>query len=264
MVRIAQLSDFHLVEAAHRSRRGVQSLRLRFVSAHRALDADDRIARVRRALDIARASGADHFVITGDVTEDGTTAQFEVLAALLHESGIDPSRVTLVPGNHDAIDRADGWARALEGPLRAFAATSRPGEEVVVDDVAIVPVDTSVHQHWVFSSGRLSPAQSAQVEDAVARGRRAGRAVALVQHHPVMPYASRIVQWVDGMHDHRRTRSVLHDEEHVHVIHGHVHRGGERAMVHARRPQVFSAPAVVDGDEPVRVYEVEGGALRAA
>ena len=264
MVRIEQLSDFHLVEADHARRQGVSSLRLRFVSAHRALDAEDRVARVRRALATARASDADHYVITGDVTEDGATAQFELLAALLHESGIAPAKVTLVPGNHDAIDRVDGWARALEGPLRAFAATSRPGEEVVVGDVAIVPVDTSVHQHWVFSSGRLSPAQSAQVDAAVARGRRAGRAVALVQHHPVMPYASRVVQWIDGMHDHRRTRSVLHDEEHVHVIHGHVHRGEAREIAPARGPQVFSAPAVVDGDEPVRVYVVEGGALRAA
>ncbi|MFO0631167.1 MAG: metallophosphoesterase [Polyangiales bacterium] len=264
MVRIAQLSDFHLVESGHQHRRGVRSFRLRFVSVHRTLDADDRAARVRRALARAKDLAADHYVITGDVTEDGTTAQFELLAGLLHDSGIAPSKVTLVPGNHDAIDRPDGWARALEGPLAPWAHASRPGEEVVVGDVAIVPVDTSVHQHWVFSSGRLAPAHAAAVEGAVARNRRAGRAVAMVQHHPVMPYAMPLVQWVDGMHGHRRTRSVLADEEHVHVIHGHVHRAGERAMATSRRPQVFSAPAVVDGDDPVRVYTVEGGALRAA
>lgn len=264
MARIAQLSDFHLVEPTHRERQGVHSLRLRFLSAHRPLDEGRRVDQARVALAAARATRADHFVLTGDLTEDGTTTQFEMLAGLLHDSGIAPSQITLVPGNHDAIDSDRAWTLALEGPLRAFAPTSRPGEEVVVKNVAIVPVDTSVHQHWVFSSGRLSPAHTREVDAAVARNRRAGRAVALVQHHPVMPYAMPWMQWVDGMHGHRRARTLLHDDEHVHVIHGHIHRASQRVMKHLRRPQVFSAPAVVDGGDAVRVYEVEEGALRAA
>jgi 3',5'-cyclic AMP phosphodiesterase CpdA len=264
MVRVAQISDLHLVEPAHRARRGVHALRLRFLSAHRPIDAEDRLARARRALAVAKASAADHYVLTGDLTEDGTVTQFEMLAELLGESGLAPSTVTLVPGNHDVIDHAEGWSRALAGPLRAYAATSRAGEEVVVGDLAVVPVDTSVHQHWVFSSGRLAPGLAERVDAAVARSRRAGRAVALVQHHPVMPYAMPLVQWVDGMHGHRRTRTVLHDEAHVHVVHGHVHRAADRAVSLGRGAQVFSAPAVVDGDDPVRVYVVEGGALRGA
>lgn len=264
MARIAQLSDFHLVEPSHRDRQGVRSFRLRFLSAHRPLDEGGRVGHARAALAAARRTDADHYVLTGDLTEDGTTAQFEVLAGLLHESGIAPSRVTLVPGNHDAVDSARAWSDALGGPLRAFAATSRLGEEVVVGDVAIIPVDTSVHQHWVFSSGKLAPSHARQVDAAVARNRSAGRAVALVQHHPVMPYAMPWMQWVDGMHGHRRARTLLHDEEHVHVIHGHIHRASQRVMAHLRRPQVFSAPAVVDGGDAVRVYEVEGGSLRAA
>src|SRR5687767_9933485 len=91
MVRIAQLSDFHLLEPGHASRRGLRSWRLSFLSAHRALDAGDRVARARRALDAARAADPDHVVITGDLTEDGTTHQFEALAELLHGCGVAPS-----------------------------------------------------------------------------------------------------------------------------------------------------------------------------
>lgn len=264
MARIAQLSDFHLLEPEHAQRRGVRSLRLKFLSTHRALDAERRVGHARAALAAARVAAADHVVLTGDLTEDGTPEQFEVLAGLLHDSGIAPSRFTLVPGNHDAIDREGGWADALRGPLRAFAPTSTLGEEVVLGGLAIVPVDTSVHQHWVLSSGRLSPSHARAVEAAVARNRRAGRAVALVQHHPVMPYATPWMQWVDGMHGHRRARTLLHDEEHVHVMHGHIHRAGQRVMALARRPQVFSAPAVVDGAVAARVYEAREGALLAA
>lgn len=264
MARIAQLSDFHLLEPEHAQRRGVDALRLRFLSAHRPLDATLRAGYARAALTAARDARADHVVLTGDLTEDGTVAQFEALAGLLHESGISPSRITLVPGNHDAIQSETAWSEALRGPLRAFEPTSRLGEEVVVGGVAIIPVDTSVHQHWVFSSGRLAPSHARAVDAAVARSRSAGRAVALVQHHPVMPYAMPWMQWVDGMHGHRRARTLLHDEEHVHVIHGHIHRAGQRVMAHARRPQVFSAPAVVDGAEAARVYEVREGSLLAA
>ncbi len=264
MVRIAQLSDFHLLEPDHARRRGLRSWRLKFLSAHRALDAARRVRHAREALAAARAVDADHVVLTGDLTEDGIPAQFEVLAELLHESGIAPSRITLVPGNHDAVEGADAWGDALRGPLRAFAAASAAGEEVVVGGVSIVPVDTSVHQHWVFSSGRMAPSHARAVESAVARGRAANRAVALVQHHPVMPYANLAMQWVDGMHGHRRARTLLHDEAHVQVIHGHIHRASQRSLVHQRSPQVFSAPAVVDGDASVRVYELRGGALQAA
>jgi UDP-2,3-diacylglucosamine pyrophosphatase LpxH len=110
----------------------------------------------------------------------------------------------------------------------------------------------------------MAPSHVRAVESAVARGRAANRAVALVQHHPVMPYSNLAMQWVDGMYGHRRARTLLHDEAHVQVIHGHIHRASQRSLVHERSPQVFSAPAVVDGDASVRVYELRGGTLQAA
>ncbi len=264
MVRVAQLSDLHLVETDHAARRGVKKWRLAYLSAHRRLDPDDRVSRARRALEAARAADVDHVVITGDITEDGTTAQFELFATLLHDSGIAASRFTLVPGNHDVVDRPEAWEQALAGPLRAFRPTSRTGEDVVVGDLALVPVNTTFYQFWLFSAGRMAPSQAERVGAAVARHRGQGRAVALVQHHPVTPHASSIVQWVDGMRDTARSRTLLDAEDHVHVLHGHIHRRRDRVMTTLRHPQVFSAGAVVDSDDPVRFYAAEGGSLRAA
>src|SRR5687768_5469477 len=124
MARIAHLTDLHLLEDDHRDRRGAGRLRLAYLSLARPLDAAARRLRAARALTEVRRSGADHLVITGDLTEDGVDAQFQVLADILAESRIPPSQTTLVPGNHDAYTDEGAWARALAGPLRAYAETS--------------------------------------------------------------------------------------------------------------------------------------------
>src|SRR5262249_48748147 len=106
MTRIAHLSDLHLLEIEHQQRDAAGRLRLSFLSFFRKLDQRERRERVQRALAAYIASGAEHLVITGDLTEDGTEPQFEVLAEVLHESGIDPREITLTAGNHDAYTDA--------------------------------------------------------------------------------------------------------------------------------------------------------------
>src|SRR5687768_4746328 len=98
-------------------------LRLRLLSGARGLDGPGRRERVRKGLAAAKDAGLDHEVITGDLTEDGDPAQFEVLAELLGESGIAAERITLLAGNHDMYTDARGFEKALAGPLRAYAAT---------------------------------------------------------------------------------------------------------------------------------------------
>src|SRR5580692_2045741 len=98
--RIAHLSDVHMLEA--RPATGSHNLSVKFVSIGRSLDGRGRAAKLRRALAAAERSGADHFVISGDLTEVGTQEQYEAFADTLHDSAIHPERFTLVPGNHDA------------------------------------------------------------------------------------------------------------------------------------------------------------------
>jgi 3',5'-cyclic AMP phosphodiesterase CpdA len=98
MTILAHLSDLHLIERNHRQRQGLARQRLMFLSAGSPLEAEARMQRVAASLQAARRGGADHILITGDLTEDGVDSQFELLAEVLHASGIDPQRVTLVPG----------------------------------------------------------------------------------------------------------------------------------------------------------------------
>src|SRR5689334_19419167 len=116
-MRIAHLSDVHTLEP----RPSAYGWGLKFVSIGRELDATGRMKKLERALAAARRSGADHYVISGDLTEMGTREQFETFAGVLHASGIDPAAMTLVPGNHDLYTEGGAWEKALKGPLRAFA-----------------------------------------------------------------------------------------------------------------------------------------------
>src|SRR6478672_8144755 len=78
MLRIAHVSDVHVLET-----RASYGLDVRFLSFGRRLDAQARVRKLVAAIVRARACGAHHTVVTGDLTESGSDAQFEALAEAL-------------------------------------------------------------------------------------------------------------------------------------------------------------------------------------
>lgn len=261
MTLIAHLSDLHLLEAKHAERRGLPRRRLAYLSAGRPHDADDRRRRALAALRAARESGAEHVVVTGDLTEDGVIAQFEVLAEVLSESRLSPSRVTLLPGNHDVYDARDAFLRALEGPLAAFAETSRPGAPIALRDAVLLPVSTAVPQPYHLSAGSLGQPEIAATTTFAESTRRSGRAVILAMHHPPNRRMNPVMQWFDGFRDHVAVGAILEANDHVHVIHGHAHEVSDRGVRAGATPRIFGADAVVTAESPVRFYQARHGRL---
>jgi 3',5'-cyclic-AMP phosphodiesterase len=265
--RIAHVSDVHLL-ATQRHARDDRDLRVRFLSFGRALDAQARVRRFRRALDTAKRSGADHLVVSGDLTESGTKEQFDVLAEALHGAPFRPERITLVPGNHDAYDAPDAWTGALDGPLAAYRATSaeRPGKVVEVGGLVIVPLDMSFHQPIVRSAGLVTEDALDALERRLADAWVQRTPAVIVQHHPPYAHASATWQWVDGLIGAARLTSILARFAEVHVLHGHLHRIVDRAIATVRT-RVFGAPALVEDpdDAPprVRLYDVRAGQLES-
>jgi 3',5'-cyclic AMP phosphodiesterase CpdA len=262
--RIAHLSDVHTLEA----QRDAYGWGHKLVSIHRRLDGAGRMKKLERALAAAKRSGADHVVISGDLTEMGTEAQFVRFAEVLNASGIAPSRVTLVPGNHDAYTSGDAWRRALEGPLAPWASTSARGAGDVVDrgDVVFLPVDTSRYQSVALSGGHLSEESARAIGRRIADPAFRGRAVVLVMHHPPFSHARRIWQYIDGLRGAARLMDLLVMHPHVQILHGHMHRALDRIVGLGRGSRVFGAPATVDdkdGRPRVRLYDVENAALRS-
>lgn len=156
MTRIAHVSDLHLLEDDWQQRTGEARYRLSFLCAGVSLDAADRRRRALSTLRRSRRLGVDHVLITGDLTEDGLPAQYEVLADLLQQSGLAPEEVTLVPGNHDAYSAPDAWHNALKGPLAAYRETSGEGARTVVGEAVVQPISTVVEaQHFTRAAGLL-------------------------------------------------------------------------------------------------------------
>jgi Icc protein len=265
-LRIAHLSDLHLLEPNLERRSFRDRVRLGYLSLLRPIDVAARMRRARRALEEAKRLGFDHLVISGDLTEDGTAPQFEQLAFVLAESRIDPYKITLVPGNHDAYCDRAAFARALDGPLRAYAPGSggAPGKVIDLGDAVLLPISTAVHQHWAYSSGHIDGDVYESIDKRASDPGLAKRGVVVVQHHAPNRHPVAAMQWVDGLRGYARLLALLAKQRGVQVLHGHLHTAVTRVLEMGGITRIFGAPAVVDDDEPrVRTYETRGGVIVA-
>ena len=261
MTQVAHLSDLHLLEDGHKARRGEARRRLTYISLGRPYEPEARRRRAAAALAASKRSGADHLVLTGDLTEDGLASQFAILAELLDESGWPPHCVTLLPGNHDAYAGKEAWALALSGPLASYRATSTLGAPVRLPGVTILPLSTSLAQHYTRSSGAFAEGALASAGEAAAESRRSGEALVLAMHHPPRRSPLPLLQWIDGFRDHAAVGALLGVHDHVHVLHGHTHEAADHAVRPGATPRIFSTEAVVDGAAPLRLYRARHGRL---
>jgi 3',5'-cyclic AMP phosphodiesterase CpdA len=260
VTRIAHISDVHLLA-------GNNDLRVRFLSIGRALDAAARVKKLMRSLRAALHCGADHIVVSGDLTESGTPEQFEALANVLHDVAIDPDRLTLVPGNHDAYTARDGWQRALDGPLHSYrhASAGPAGKIVERRGITILPMDMACHQPITRSSGLVTEDALAKLEQRLLDPATRTKTTLLVQHHPPYTHASAAWQWIDGLTNAARLMSVLSRFPDVHVMHGHLHRVVDRS-ISGPTTRIFGAPALVEDEDDVprvRMYEVRAGVIES-
>jgi 3',5'-cyclic AMP phosphodiesterase CpdA len=264
--RIAHLSDVHMLESGPVASI-LEGLAIRFVSAGRAVDAPGRARKLAQGLAAAVKGGADHVVVSGDLTEVGSPMQFEAFAQVLHDSGIAAENVTLVPGNHDAYSSGDAWKHALDGPLRAYRPTAadEPGKVVERGDVVLLPVDVSCMQPITRSAGELSPEAAEALEARFRDPGLAKKALVVVQHHHPFAHERSSWQWFDGLRGSARLMESLARRAHVQLLHGHLHKTVDR-LVGLGKCRIFGAPATVDdreGAPRVRMYDLEDGRLEA-
>jgi 3',5'-cyclic AMP phosphodiesterase CpdA len=244
-------------------------MRVRFLSFGRPLDAAGRQAKLKRSLETARRVGAQHFVLSGDLTEIGAPGEYETLAEVLHDSGIAPDRMTLVPGNHDMYSSADAWRWALAGPLAAYARTSArepgPGKIVEVPGATLLPLDATFHQPVTRSAGLVTDETMESIERRASDPALAHKPLVVVQHHPPFVRKTSALHWLDGLVGASRLMVVLEKFRHLWVLHGHLHAIVDRALG-CGVSRIRGATAVVDDrDEArVRVYDVHNGRLEAA
>ena len=259
-MRIAHISDLHLLEPGAAQRTGAARLRLEWLTFGRTRSPERVRRRALWALRAARDSDARHLIATGDLTEDGVDAQFEALAEVLAESGWAPERVTLVPGNHDAYSDPDAWRRALVGPLRSYAATST-GRVLDLGGALLVPISTAMHQPLTRAAGKIAPADLDRVGRVAEDAWSAARPVIVAMHHQPFRKWTPLLQWIDGLADHARVTALLERHDHLSVLHGHTHAALDQPVRAGGFSRVFSADATVACRTPVRTYRLAHGRL---
>lgn len=196
---IAQLSDLHLTAAGE--------------LCHGRVDTAANLRRVVAQL-TAMQPRPDLVLITGDLVERGSEAEYALLRELLDRL---PMPYYLVPGNHDHRQRM----------LAAFADHDHlppPGSEHVlyaIDDypVRLIALDTALHGE---PHGQLCDTRLDWLDRTLAE--RPDTPTVIFMHHP--PFATGI-RWIDaaGLHGGRRMRAIVARHPQVQrVLCGHAHR----------------------------------------
>jgi 3',5'-cyclic AMP phosphodiesterase CpdA len=197
--------------------------------------------KLLRGLGEARNLGAEHLILTGDLTSRGQDAQIHELGGVLAAAW--PGRATIIPGNHDAGDAFDKALRP-GGPLARFAKDSLGA--VDLGPGVLVPIDTRYKRRaLVFRAmGRAGATGFGAALEA--RKSFPDKTLVLVMHHGPQGHYG-----IDDLVDRRAFATMLAGLGNAHVVCGHDHRLLDKGSVHV-------APSVAYHPDPLRTYELAG------
>lgn len=171
------------------------------------------------ATDVA-ARAPDHVVITGDVINFATPEEFAAARTWLESLG-DPAKVTVSPGNHDALSAAGApksfapWTPWLgDGGDEGFPSLRVRGPVAVINLSSAVP--TALH----LAQGTLGAAQLERAKVLLRETRARGLYRVVLLHHPV---ATGVVAGRKELTDGEALRAMLAEVGAELILHGHAH-----------------------------------------
>ncbi len=235
-MRIAHLSDLHLYAGGAPARRFLNKRLTGWVNLRTKRGHVHRAAYVRAiALEIARLD-VDHVVITGDLTNLALEGEYELARELIERDlGLDTSRVTVVPGNHDMYTRG-AWASRrfdrylapwLASDLPALAADGDGGRFPLVkllDGVAVIGLSSAVPRPPFVAAGELGRAQLTALGRILSHPEVVRRTVVLAMHHPMAHSDSPIKAYLEGLRDAPALLLQLQTLSRGLLLHGHLHK----------------------------------------
>jgi 3',5'-cyclic AMP phosphodiesterase CpdA len=273
-MKIAHISDLHVLALdgvpfsrfLNKRISGWANLRLKRASVHR-------VAYLRAIVaELARES-FDHVVVTGDVTNLALEGEFELARHLIGDAiGLDPARVTVVPGNHDLYTRGARDSRRFEQYFGACLDSDLP--ELAADtagarfptvklrgEVAIVGLTSAVPRPPFVAAGEIGRAQARALARILEHPEVAKRTLVLALHHPVVDDWSAMKRYVEGLRDARGLLALVEPLGKGLVLHGHLHRRIQRTIGRGTMKQVGATSASLHHESPDRmagfnVYEL--------
>ena len=218
-----------------------------------------RLTALTKHLDTTRP---DAWAVTGDLCQIGLERE-AIEAARWLEALAPPSRMLLVPGNHDIFARdsrstiARHWADYLHVEERS------PVWPVVrcVGDVAMIGVNSAVVTPVLRASGRVGNEMRERLGDALDAHRGYCRVVLI--HHPPAPG---VCKRRKALVDDRELSDLLAEHGAAMVLHGHLHhnreygietRGGNSVPVFCT---ASASAAGRQGVAAARIFDIESKA----
>ncbi len=176
----------------------------------------ERSAAVEALVQLAHDIRPDVVLLSGDITQRATRAQFA--AALAFVQRLQVPRCVALPGNHDIplwhlpLRLAQPYARYSA----AFGTELEPSLDI--DDLLLLAVNTT--RWWRHKDGQLSAAQIARVAQRLAAARPGQRRVVMV-HQPLA--VARQQDRKDILHGHAAALQAWGDAGVDLVVGGHIH-----------------------------------------
>ena len=179
------------------------------------------------------ASGADHVVITGDITNLALDGEYREAVRLLDRRA-GRAEATVIPGNHDLYLPSIRRERRFQHYLEPFVRSDLPrlGVEVAAGaypfvklrgPAAIIGLSSAVPRPPFIAAGYLGHEQIAALRAVLADPEVARRFPVILVHHPPVDSRPRLLQLRDGLTDAACLREVLATLPRGLVLFGHLH-----------------------------------------
>ena len=231
-IRVAHLSDLHVLDLSgtswtrflNKRVTGLANLAGARRNAHP-------IAIARKLGDAVRAAGADHVLITGDLTNLSLDSEMTAARAVVEAIG-PPERVTLVPGNHDVYTRGSLQKARFEGvfddylpPAAGGAGSGRdryPIARDIGEGIRVYGLSSAIPAPPFCAWGEVGAAQLQRLADAVAAEPEGVTARIVLVHHN-LHQRGHVAERTAQLRDRPALARTLRSIGATLLLHGHTH-----------------------------------------
>ncbi|MFW5968004.1 MAG: metallophosphoesterase family protein [Persicimonas sp.] len=281
MMKLGHISDLHILELD--DPRPWQFLNKRLVGGanllfRRSKSHSSKV--VREALKhLDEDCGVDHIAITGDLSNLALASEFAAARKIVSELRQPEQRVTVIPGNHDYYTYETARKRRFERYFSRYMRSDLPDYQTssgypfckLLDDVAIIGMNSAIPTPWFFATGEVDELQLEAAWALLDDARVRDRFKVVMIHHHLLPfehsrseYSRRLIN-ADDVLEMLRWRDVDL------AIHGHNHHFATIELPHLRgdgtlRVCEAGSTSVGTYDDPYfggkfNVYHIEDGRL---
>lgn len=184
-MKLVHLSDIHVWRYTWDPRRLTSKRFLGMLDLLRGRARRFRLERLEAVVSRVQAIAPDHIVITGDLTTTALPSEFRDARRELGSLLDDPSRVTVLPGNHDRYTTQAARNRSFEKVFGDFLPTPEfPWLKRLDESTAILGLDPT--RPHISARGYLPPPQFEQARAMVADPATRPRRLIVACHYPVV------------------------------------------------------------------------------